>query len=154
MFATEKMNVTARNARGRFALCQHGLVHALFSNISSQRPIVIKSAMNLWIHMNKKHTRNRLKEMKDFNHVQGIIESAITSNQYSSYYQFALQCTPVETEAQCHICGEMESDLGVRMKKCGKCKLTFYCSKKCQKKDWKYHKKLCRPMDEIRWFNE
>ncbi|TDL24191.1 hypothetical protein BD410DRAFT_838248 [Rickenella mellea] len=28
-------------------------------------------------------------------------------------------------------------------KRCGKCRLTFYCSSDCQKADWKHHKKIC-----------
>ena len=31
-----------------------------------------------------------------------------------------------------------------KLKKCKKCKLVFYCSKSCQKHDWKLHKKICR----------
>eukprot|EP01084_Bolivina_argentea_P157435 274359_1 len=27
---------------------------------------------------------------------------------------------------------------------CGRCKCTYYCSKKCQQVDWKYHKKICK----------
>jgi len=27
---------------------------------------------------------------------------------------------------------------------CARCKVTFYCSRKCQRKDWKKHKKICK----------
>jgi len=28
---------------------------------------------------------------------------------------------------------------------CGKCKKIYYCSKKCQKRQWNYHKDDCNP---------
>lgn len=31
--------------------------------------------------------------------------------------------------------------------KCVKCKTTFYCSKECQKADWKKHKKVCKSIE-------
>jgi hypothetical protein len=34
-----------------------------------------------------------------------------------------------------------------KLKTCGKCKRVAYCSKECQKEDWKDHKKNCRPAD-------
>lgn len=35
------------------------------------------------------------------------------------------------------------------LRKCGNCKLSTYCSKECQKNDWKSHKKLCAGMKII-----
>ena len=34
-------------------------------------------------------------------------------------------------------------------KKCSRCKTQFYCSKECQKKDWKTHKSICREVAHI-----
>lgn len=31
----------------------------------------------------------------------------------------------------------------IEKKRCGACRLQFYCSKECQRKDWKEHKKTC-----------
>jgi hypothetical protein len=33
--------------------------------------------------------------------------------------------------------------------KCGGCKITYYCSKKCQLENWKEHKKICKCIDNI-----
>ena len=30
------------------------------------------------------------------------------------------------------------------LKKCSKCQLTYYCHKRCQLNDWKYHKNECK----------
>lgn len=38
----------------------------------------------------------------------------------------------------CVVCGEVTP-----VKKCSGCKQIRYCSVKCQKADWKYHKQLC-----------
>lgn len=37
----------------------------------------------------------------------------------------------------CKVCGKEDA------KRCGKCHRVFYCSVKCQKKDWKSHKETC-----------
>jgi len=40
----------------------------------------------------------------------------------------------------CNTCSTMK----VKTKRCGGCVLVSYCSKKCQKKDWKTHKAICK----------
>ena len=44
---------------------------------------------------------------------------------------------------QCGECGKDE--VGVVFKKCGKCSVMVYCSKQCQRANWKEHKKSCVP---------
>ena len=34
-------------------------------------------------------------------------------------------------------------DDGKKLKNCAKCKGIMYCSRECQKQDWKHHKKDC-----------
>lgn len=42
----------------------------------------------------------------------------------------------------CGKCGLIKKD----MDKCGRCRTTHYCSQKCQRDDWKEHKKSCKPI--------
>src|SRR5213080_2328666 len=32
--------------------------------------------------------------------------------------------------------------------RCGKCKLSYYCDKECQKENWKVHKNVCQDLKE------
>ncbi|KAI9812113.1 MAG: hypothetical protein M1826_002943 [Phylliscum demangeonii] len=43
----------------------------------------------------------------------------------------------------CANCGQRESDASGKLKRCAKCHTTTYCSRPCQKADWKTHKKTC-----------
>ncbi|MFC1842121.1 zinc finger MYND domain-containing protein [Candidatus Dependentiae bacterium] len=42
----------------------------------------------------------------------------------------------------CNTCGKE----GKKLQKCSACKKTYYCSRKCQIKDWKEHKKICKKL--------
>ena len=46
---------------------------------------------------------------------------------------------------KCALCGKAQYLVG-QLKKCTVCKKTFYCSKQCQKSDWRKHKKICRTL--------
>jgi len=46
---------------------------------------------------------------------------------------------------QCAKCGKEQYLVG-RLKKCTVCQKTYYCSRECQKSDWKRHKKICRTL--------
>eukprot|EP00536_Pseudo-nitzschia_multiseries_P006578 jgi/Psemu1/15633/gm1.15633_g len=48
-----------------------------------------------------------------------------------------------EQAGVCNYCRRTGERLGVKMKCCGRCKNVNYCSRECQRKDWKTHKKTC-----------
>lgn len=43
-----------------------------------------------------------------------------------------------EGEMRCNVCGKHGS------KKCARCENVMYCSRECQRKDWKIHKTVCK----------
>ena len=43
----------------------------------------------------------------------------------------------------CSVCAKPESEVTGKLLLCSKCKITAYCSKKCQRSDAKAHKKVC-----------
>jgi len=48
-----------------------------------------------------------------------------------------------DTTPKCANCAKTKSDSGLNLKSCAKCQTTKYCSRECQKADWKKHKKVC-----------
>ena len=48
-------------------------------------------------------------------------------------------------ERNCRNCGKESQHIN-RVLKCGGCKLAVYCSKECQKADWKKHKPFCKSL--------
>ncbi len=47
-------------------------------------------------------------------------------------------------EADFPTCAHCEAvEMATKFQICGRCKITFYCSRKCQKTHWKEHKKVC-----------
>ena len=63
---------------------------------------------------------NRITELKDVN----------------PYMKIELDIRKLD---DCFWCGQKESKLSC----CSQCCVTLYCSKRCQKKDWKTHKLIC-----------
>jgi hypothetical protein len=44
--------------------------------------------------------------------------------------------------SSCANCKKQRADVA-KLMTCGRCKLVWYCSQKCQRKHWKEHKKMC-----------
>ncbi|KAF7367596.1 MYND-type domain-containing protein [Mycena sanguinolenta] len=42
---------------------------------------------------------------------------------------------------------------GSHISRCSRCKLTRYCSVKCQTEDWLRHGKICKTVKEVKWVN-
>ncbi|KAF2660957.1 hypothetical protein K491DRAFT_687773 [Lophiostoma macrostomum CBS 122681] len=50
----------------------------------------------------------------------------------------------VSNEDGCRACGKDEKDDGSDLLQCSRCKKAKYCSRECQKRDWKMHKATCK----------
>ena len=56
-----------------------------------------------------------------------------------------LQALLLMLSSSCYSCGKIENELdGETLKRCARCS-AHYCSKDCQKADWKDHKLICKP---------
>ncbi|KAF7194577.1 hypothetical protein HII31_04083 [Pseudocercospora fuligena] len=55
--------------------------------------------------------------------------------------------SPKTGKNECAVCGAGKCGDGKPLMACSKCKRIFYCSKQCQKKDWKSHKVFCSLFD-------
>ncbi len=56
----------------------------------------------------------------------------------------------IRTLRTCRNCnkGSCSKDFQKSLMQCGRCKQAYYCSKECQKKDWKKHKLICQEVDK------
>lgn len=50
-------------------------------------------------------------------------------------------------EPNCSACQRPQSTFLTPLKNCSRCRATKYCSKECQKSDWKTHKRVCTTED-------
>lgn len=51
--------------------------------------------------------------------------------------------TPSTAPLSCFTCRKQQAELTNILKRCAKCQGALYCSRKCQTKDWKNHKRAC-----------
>lgn len=51
--------------------------------------------------------------------------------------------TPSTAPSSCFTCQKPQAEVAHALKRCAKCQTTLYCSRKCQKDDWKKHKRIC-----------
>lgn len=49
----------------------------------------------------------------------------------------------MSNSAKCSNCRKTQKELPIPLKRCAQCKNQWYCSRECQKTDWKRHKKVC-----------
>lgn len=54
-----------------------------------------------------------------------------------------------DTTPTCKGCGSKEGKNSQELKSCAKCKRAKYCSRECQKSDWKKHKTACSMMSRV-----
>ena len=80
--------------------------------------------------ISKKRFENRIKLNTAINKIENKIEDKISNA--NKYF--------------CHYC---KKESRMKLYKCSKCGLVYYCNEKCQKQDWPNHKKKCTKYDEV-----
>ena len=68
----------------------------------------------------------------------GGLDTSIPESSPLGMLLYKLKIQPLKPNISCNVCST-----NVRTTKCSGCSKEFYCSKDCQKKDWKFHKPLC-----------
>jgi hypothetical protein len=115
---------------------------------STQAETLVRNVMDLW---NKgKRGENNADEVESV-HSLGHIFTDVTFGDGDKTIKLELEWTTqiswdeVETtEGLGSFCSGCQEPFEVeKLSKCSVCKLACYCSKKCQKKDWKMHKEFC-----------
>ena len=52
-------------------------------------------------------------------------------------------------------CANCDQTFDRALRACARCKVVYYCSRECQRADWRSHKNVCRdPMDSLRQRHE
>ncbi|PMD18661.1 hypothetical protein NA56DRAFT_647832 [Hyaloscypha hepaticicola] len=67
----------------------------------------------------------------------------------SSESQVEASSSTSQPTNKCASCGAPEADPEKPLKPCAKCQRVRYCSRDCQKKDFKVHKKICAAAAQI-----
>jgi hypothetical protein len=65
------------------------------------------------------------------------------NNSFDNSFDKSFQLKVKDSNRTCKNCSKPEFIDMEKHKKCSVCKITFYCSVKCQKDDWKKHKLIC-----------
>jgi hypothetical protein len=55
---------------------------------------------------------------------------------------------PMKVKYFCIFCGKADKIQGVMLSKCSACEQVYYCSKECQRADWKDHKGACKMLQK------
>ena len=84
-----------------------------------------------------KHLENQASENLSLAEEQAILLEALEEAGIDSDDDLMLDDT-----GDCENC-HRQPEKGLEIKKCSRCRITRYCSKECQKKDWSFHRFAC-----------
>jgi len=146
--------------RNRLMLIQKGVIEMAFlAAIESNDVDICYSVKSLYdFYMQNTQTKNRIKEMsiipallEALSGIDGRVIAEWDKYMHHETAQNMLKVTTMREEnravedprsLRCSGCFKFEED--VLFQKCSRCKLAFFCSKKCLRKNWKKHKQYCK----------
>lgn len=67
-----------------------------------------------------------------------------THSAQAERYELALLSVAQPSASQCQVC---PSTATTEMQQCTRCQHAYYCSRACQKDDWRHHKQYCVPVE-------
>lgn len=70
--------------------------------------------------------------------------SALVDNPITISDVGGISTAPVQQEGGCLVCGKLTKPDGSNLKTCARCHEARYCSRGCQRTDWKKHKVVCK----------
>jgi hypothetical protein len=101
-----------------------------------QKNYVYDTAKNM-----EPHAENILKKLTEDCNVEHLHGMDIKKLSFAlSYVKHA---NPI-----CRPCGKNPTqNPEIKFKRCGTCQTVYYCSRECQRNDWKKHKEICKPLN-------
>lgn len=152
-----------RSVEHRFFLCRCGIIKAIcltweqvkLPDVYSEIYWILKSLLNC------KHTRRRVREVPNFKWVEKefaksrLHEERMSTRKliFGHYIETKSNLLSEMIEKQnntvtCTSCG-IEEPAEEKFKKCCECKLAYFCSKKCLRKNYQEtHKNSCIPVSD------
>lgn len=80
----------------------------------------------------------------DYYHLCEKCDIEAQMNMYNFFNNQGFRANIIDISETCKlICGYCDKEKKNKLKKCSRCKVYYYCSKECQKKDWPRHKLQC-----------
>ncbi len=130
----------ANDVRGLFVLATCGSWTSARTRARARQDGDVCLTENAWMLLNDETDAGVRVQLSRLINVKGIAWGR-TGN--ANMDRCATVLDPDRDQRYCELCGKMENLL-----KCGRCRISFYCSKDHQKQHWKKHKVTCREADK------
>jgi hypothetical protein len=134
----------AKSLERRFQIMRQGVLKRILHR--EYRMLNPESFAQIISLFKEKHTKNRLMEMSETDiRIQDEIRFHVMPS--SEKWVCLLEKYKFENHPTCLNCNNEEPE-GVLFLKCGRCRMAFLCSERCQRECWSSHRKVCKAILE------